>query len=183
MHAKPEKLLRVGELASAVGKSVRAVHLYEELGLVAPVTRSAGGFRLFHPDAVARISWITKLQAIGFSLNDIQGFVNDFENAGTSRDATARVRAVFETKLAETRETLSQLQMLENDLVEALDYLEDCETCAPVYAPTECSACNHQGHEAGEAPALFAGLSAHARDGYDVGVEHLKGTKSNEDKN
>ena len=28
-----------------------------------------------------------------------------------------------------------------------------------MYAPTECGACDHEGHHAGEAPRLFAGLS------------------------
>ena len=35
-------LLRVGDLARLTGKSVRAIHLYEELGLLQPTTRSSG---------------------------------------------------------------------------------------------------------------------------------------------
>ena len=62
------KLMRVGELAKAVGKTVRAMHLYEELGLLEPRARSDGGFRLYGPEAVDRIHWITKLQAIGFAV-------------------------------------------------------------------------------------------------------------------
>ena len=47
--------MRVGELAKAVGKTVRAMHLYEELGLLEPAARSEGGFRLYGSDAVDRI--------------------------------------------------------------------------------------------------------------------------------
>jgi DNA-binding transcriptional MerR regulator len=154
------KFLRVGELAKAVGKSVRAVHLYEELGLLRPVSRTAGGFRLFTDDAVDRINWITKLQAIGFSLSEIQGFVRDFEKASSGRSAAARVREVFQDKLAQIRNSLVQLQVIENDIVEALGYLESCSSCAPTYTPGECRSCDHQGHERGVAPELFAGLSA-----------------------
>ncbi|HKE16215.1 MAG TPA: MerR family transcriptional regulator [Kofleriaceae bacterium] len=153
------KFLRVGELARAVGKSVRAVHLYEELGLLRPVSRTAGGFRLFTSDAVDRINWITKLQAIGFSLSEIQGFVRDFENAESGRSAAARVRDVFQDKLSQIRNSLAQLRVIENDIVEALEYLESCESCAPIYSPGECRRCDHQGHERGVAPELFAGLS------------------------
>ena len=153
------KFLRVGELARAVGKSVRAVHLYEELGLLRPVSRTAGGFRLFTSDAVDRINWITKLQAIGFSLSEIQGFVRDFENAESGRSAAARVRDVFQEKLSQIRNSLAQLRVIENDIVEALEYLESCESCAPIYSPGECRRCDHQGHERGVAPELFAGLS------------------------
>ena len=46
--------LRVGDLARRTGKSVRAIHLYEELGLLEPATRSSGGFRLYHDAAVDR---------------------------------------------------------------------------------------------------------------------------------
>jgi DNA-binding transcriptional MerR regulator len=153
------KVLRVGELARAVGKSVRAVHLYEELGLLRPVSRTAGGFRLFTADAVDRINWITKLQAIGFSLSEIQGFVRDFENAESGRTAAARVRDVFQDKLSQIRASLLQLRVIENDLVEALEYLESCQECAPTYKPGECRQCDHQGHARGVAPELFAGLS------------------------
>ncbi len=158
MEAKT-KFLRVGELARAVGKSVRAVHLYEELGLLRPVSRTAGGFRLFTSDAVDRINWITKLQAIGFSLSEIQGFVREFEQAESGRSAAARVRDVFQDKLSQIRNSLAQLRVIENDLVEALDYLESCQQCAPIFTPGECRQCDHQGHERGVAPELFAGLS------------------------
>ncbi|HWM87220.1 MAG TPA: MerR family transcriptional regulator [Kofleriaceae bacterium] len=153
------KFLRVGELARAVGKSVRAVHLYEELGLLRPVSRTAGGFRLFTSDAVDRINWITKLQAIGFSLSEIQGFCRDFENAESGRTAAARVREVFQDKLSQIRTSLAQLRIIENDLVESLEYLESCAQCAPSYTPGECRQCDHHGHERGVAPELFAGLS------------------------
>jgi DNA-binding transcriptional MerR regulator len=156
---KTQKLMRVGELAKAVGKTVRAMHLYEELGLLEPRARSEGGFRLYGDEAVDRIHWIVKLQAIGFTLAEIQGFVKDFQSAGSAPEATARVRALFLEKQAQIREQITQLQVIENDVNEALAYLDSCQTCSTDYAPTECGACNHQGHHKGEAPPLFAGLS------------------------
>jgi DNA-binding transcriptional MerR regulator len=153
------KLMRVGELAKAVGKTVRAMHLYEELGLLEPRARSEGGFRLYGPEAVDRIHWIVKLQAIGFTLAEIQGFVGDFQDADSGREATSRVRALFTEKQAQIREQIMQLQVIENDLSEALSYLDSCQTCSDEYAPTACGECDHHGHQKGEAPRLFAGLS------------------------
>ena len=142
---KPErndKLMRVGELAKAVGKTVRAMHLYEELGLLEPRARSEGGFRLYGPDAVDRIHWIVKLQAIGFTLAEIQGFVKDFQGAGSGREATARVRAMFTEKQQQIREQIIQLQVIENDLNEAVAYLDSCQTCTDDYAPSACVRCS-----------------------------------------
>src|SRR4026208_1183799 len=97
------KLMRGGELAKAVGKTVRAMHLYEELGLLEPRTRSDGGFRLYGPEAIDRIHWIRQLQATGFTLAEIQGFVRDFQGAGSGREASGRVRALFTEKQAQIR--------------------------------------------------------------------------------
>nr|HEX4317414.1 MerR family transcriptional regulator [Kofleriaceae bacterium] len=153
------KLLRVGELAKAVGKTVRAMHLYEELGLLEPAARSEGGFRLYGADAVDRIHWIVKLQAIGFTLAEIQGFVRDFRGAHSGREATDRVRAMFTEKQAQIREQITQLQVIENDLAEAVSYLDSCQTCSDSYAPTECGVCDHEGHQRGATPTLFAGVA------------------------
>ncbi len=161
---KTDKLMRVGELAKAVDKTVRAMHLYEELGLLEPRARSDGGFRLYGPEAVDRIRWIVKLQAIGFTLAEIQGFVRDFQSAGSAPEATARVRALFHEKQQQIREQIVQLSVIENDISEALDYLDSCQTCSSDYAPTECGVCDHQGHHKGEAPPLFAGLSKRTAD-------------------
>ena len=159
--ATPSKrdLLRVGELAKAVGKTVRAIHLYEELDLVKPTMRTGGNFRLYDKDAVARIGWIIKLQAIGFTLSEIQGFVREFEQANSGREATAQAREVFGAKLVQIRDQITQLSVIENDLEEALDYLDACDACSPEFAPVECKACGHNGHERGDAPPLFVGLS------------------------
>jgi len=175
MESVKPRLLRVGELAKAVGKSVRAIHLYEELGLLRPVQRTSGGFRLFRSDAVDRINWITKLQAIGFSLTEIQGFVREFENADSGRSAAARVKSVFQEKLGQIRNSLAQLQVIENDLGEALNYLDSCQSCATHYAPSECGTCGHQGHHQGEAPPLFAGLSRRPDDHHPHGHGHPHG--------
>lgn len=159
MTKDDSKLMRVGELAKAVGKTVRAMHLYEELGLLEPRSRSEGGFRMYGPEAVDRIHWIVKLQAIGFTLAEIQGFVGDFQDADSGREATSRVRALFTEKQAQIRDQIVQLQVIENDLSEALSYLDSCQSCTDEYAPTACGECDHHGHQRGEAPRLFAGLS------------------------
>ncbi len=157
--AAKAKLLRIGELSKATGKTVRAVHLYEELGLLRPATRTEGGFRLYEPDAVARIRWVVKLQAIGFKLSEIQGFVRAFECAPSGRKATDRARQVFATKLDDIRAQIAQLRTIEDELIESLEYLSACQDCPTAFAPTECSHCEHQGHERGRVPPLFANLS------------------------
>jgi DNA-binding transcriptional MerR regulator len=151
------------------------MHLYEELGLLEPDSRSDGGFRLYGQEAIERINWIVKLQAIGFTLAEIQGFISEFQHAHTGRDATNRVRAVFAEKLQSTRDQITQLRAIENDLLEAVEYLDSCDTCTPVYTPSSCGVCDHHGHQPDRAPRLFTGLARpeHREKEFDVSVEQL----------
>jgi DNA-binding transcriptional MerR regulator len=158
VSAEQLALLKVGELAKRTGKTVRAVHLYEELGLLAPAVRSKGGFRLYHGRAVTRIEWISKLQDLGFSLTEIKAFLRDWEQSETAPQAMARLREIFSDKLRETRETIGHLTRLVDDLQETLHYMDSCRSCEPVHAQHECGTCDIHGHD-GKAPLLVDGLS------------------------
>jgi DNA-binding transcriptional MerR regulator len=154
------RTLRVGELARSTGKTVRALHLYEEMGLLVPIERSKGGYRLYDAEAVTRVRWISKLQAMGFSLNDIQAMSRQWEQSGSAPGAMARVDALLREKLEDTREQILRLQQLETELQASLDYLRTCPTCDPKQIIEACSACElHAEHD--RAPELVAGFSAH----------------------
>jgi DNA-binding transcriptional MerR regulator len=171
------KRLQVGEFARTIGKTVRALHLYEELGLLRPVSRSKGGFRLYDDASVERARWIVKLQGIGFTLAQIQGFVADFEAAKSGRVAANQAREIFRDKLADLRAQIAKLQNSERDLVEAVEYLDQCSNCSEQYSPASCVECDQQGHEPDVVPELFAGLSE-AASPYDVDAESLHRARS-----
>ncbi len=162
---KTPKRLQVGEFAKTVGKTVRALHLYEELGLLKPVGRSKGGFRLYDAQSAERAKWIVKLQGIGFTLAQIQGFVADLEGSQTGSSATVKARDVFENKLVELRQQISKLQGCESDLVDALNYLEGCAKCESDFTPENCQHCIQNGHDPGQVPELFSGMTENCDEG------------------
>lgn len=151
-------LLRIGDLARATGKTVRAIHLYEELGLLRPATRSSGGFRLYEESAIERVRWIDSLHGLGFSLQEMREVLQRWWSADQGDAAMADLRALFTRKLAETRETITRHRQLERELEDGLRYLETCEDCA---APGPVRGCVHctQDHGVPDAPALVAGIN------------------------
>ncbi|HET6283095.1 MAG TPA: MerR family transcriptional regulator [Polyangia bacterium] len=151
-------LLKVGELAKKTGKSVRALRLYEELGLLAPAVRSKGGFRMYSGRAVTRIEWIQKLQDMGFSLTEIKAFLRGWEDCETAPKAMSRVREIFADKLRETQETIARLTALVGELNDTLVYMDSCRSCEPTHVQGECGTCGIHGHE-GKAPLLVEGIS------------------------
>ena len=157
------KLLKVGDLAKQTGKSVRALHLYEELGLLTPAARSQGGFRLFDPDALRQIRWIELLQESGFSLHEIQTLLRDWQTTHYGPEASRALSESFQKRLEETREQLTRLQALERELVETLQYLDTCDQCAPVRTTSDdCPQCPVD-HGMKAEPALVAGFHIASR--------------------
>jgi len=59
---------KVGELARRTGVSVRALHHYDEIGLLSPSHRSEAGYRLYAEADVQRLQQIRSLRMLGFSL-------------------------------------------------------------------------------------------------------------------
>jgi DNA-binding transcriptional MerR regulator len=135
-----EQLLRVGDLAQETGKTVRAIHLYEELGLLRPRSRSKGRYRLFGPDAIVRTRWISKLQELGMSLNDIRTVIHQWESL-SAPGAMTRMREVYHRQLQETRNQLVRLRSLESELSASLRYLESCDSCDPDRLISACQQC------------------------------------------
>lgn len=163
---REDDLMQVGDLARESGKTVRAIHLYEQLDLLRPLARSKGRYRLYGPEALVRIRWIGKLQDLGFSLTDIKTIVKDVETRGargangSAPKAMERVREVYEKKLEETRLQIDRLQKLESEITASLEYLETCESaCEADRLLGTCESCDHHPREQ-EVPDLVAGFRA-----------------------
>jgi DNA-binding transcriptional MerR regulator len=151
--------MQVGDLARESGKTVRAIHLYEEMELLKPAGRSKGRYRLYGPEALVRIRWIQKLQDLGFSLTDIKAIVRDVEtHASSASAALGGVREVYAKKLEETRAQIARLQSLEAEILASLDYLKACDAlCDRSRHLPACQCCDHHS-SAVEVPDLVAGF-------------------------
>lgn len=160
LRGSGEATLLVGDLARRTGKTVRALHLYEELGLLEPTDRSKGGYRRYRSDAVTRVEWITRLQDAGLSLPDIRQLLAGWNGGSNAPDAMLRLAELYREKLAETRAQIERLNALERELQASLDYLETCHTCEPVRTVHACSACDRHECEPEEAPLMVAGVTA-----------------------
>jgi DNA-binding transcriptional MerR regulator len=152
-------LLQIGDLARETGKTVRAIHLYEELGLLAPAARSKGRFRLYAPEASVRIRWIARLQEMGFSLGDIQTIVREWERIESAPGAMKRMRQVYARKLEETREHRRRIEALEHELEASLQYLDTCDVCDPQRLISACERCDLHDKEQ-DVPELVLGFRA-----------------------
>lgn len=82
--------LRIQEVASVLGLTTRSIRYYEELGLLSPVARSDGSYRLYDASDIDRLRFIKALRDdAGFSLAEISQLLEDEKARVRSREAFA----------------------------------------------------------------------------------------------
>ena len=133
-----ERLYQVGDLASICGKSVRAIRLYEEKGLLKPAKRSQGGYRLYDENSLVRLNWILQMQRLGFSLTEIASISYNLDHADTAPEAMAQMRDLFTNKLLDISKKVKDLEELSEELENALGFLTTCNSCDSTTSLIEC---------------------------------------------
>jgi Hg(II)-responsive transcriptional regulator len=72
IELEEDQTLTIGELAGAVGVNVQTVRYYERRGLLPKPKRRASGYREYLASDVARLEFIRRAQALGFTLSEIE---------------------------------------------------------------------------------------------------------------
>ena len=88
--------LTVGRVAALAGVTVRTLHHYDEIGLVAPSTRSGAGYRLYERADLERLQEVLFFRELGFPLDEITRIVSD--PAYRRVDALVRQRGLLQAQ-------------------------------------------------------------------------------------
>lgn len=69
--------ITVGELSRLTGVTVRALHHYDEIGLVRPSQRTAAGYRLYDDADVLRLQQVLVMRELGVPLDRIAAAIDE----------------------------------------------------------------------------------------------------------
>lgn len=116
---------QIGEVAEAVGLSLRTIRYYDEAGLAIPSGRSAGGFRLYTDTDIDRLRLIKNLKPLDLTIEEIRDLL-------TTRDRLTE-RGL---KKAERRELVERLAMYASLADERCQRLRDQLDMAEVVSKT-----------------------------------------------
>ena len=108
-------LLKVGELARRTGLTVRTLHHYDEIGLLAPSDRSEAGYRLYSQADVQRLHGIQTMRQMGLALSDI-GELLAGEGMAPERIIGQQIRAL-DQQITQATELRARLAMLRDGLM------------------------------------------------------------------
>lgn len=104
-------VLKIGELAARSGLTVRALHHYDDIGLLMPSARADSGYRLYNRDDIQRLHKIQALRKFGMSLADIATFLASAD--APFADVVSQQIAALDQQIKQAstlREQLARLQ-------------------------------------------------------------------------
>lgn len=118
-------LLKIQEFSDFCGLSVRALHLYDKIGLFTPITiDKSNGYRYYDTDQMLELNTIASFKKIGLSLNDLKEIKGD-----------NYPREMIVAKLKEKKkENLKQMEIIKcnNQIMdEMLTHIESLSPSAP----------------------------------------------------
>lgn len=106
--------MRIGELASRAGVSVRALRYYEEQGLLES-DRTPGGQREYSDGAVERVRFFQSMYAAGLSSKRIADILPCMDTGTTTaqqREMLIEERGELDRRIAELNDTRTRLDAL-----------------------------------------------------------------------
>ena len=125
----PDDLLKIGEFARVADTNLRTLRYYEELGLLVPAARSAGGFRYYRPTDVNRVRLIWDLQQLGLQLEQIAQLLGQRDESESHAALLQRVRAALAEHDRLLQERIRELEGQRTRVATALAKLTECAGC------------------------------------------------------
>ena len=105
--------MKIGELAHRAEVGIDTVRYYERHGLLPTPARLASGYRCYDQTAVARLHFVRRAKALGFTLGEIRELL-----ALSSRheDDMGGLKAAATEKLADVEARLAELSRIRDGL-------------------------------------------------------------------
>ena len=100
----------VGEVSTLLGVSVRALHHWDETGLVRPSQRSDAGYRLYSETDIMRIQQVLVYRQTGMSLADIKMVLDEPETDAMTH--LRRQRELVQGQISHLQQMLSSIDMV-----------------------------------------------------------------------
>src|SRR5215469_11475346 len=108
---------QIGEIAKKIGVQPESIRYYERIGLLPKAKRGTGGYRVFTREHLDRVGLIKKMQALGFSLDEIRRML---ELKFTRGHSCQNVREGLRQKLQAIDRQIESLKAFRKEVLEAL---------------------------------------------------------------
>lgn len=122
----------IGEVAQQSGVPAKTLRYYEDIGLLAPPSRTGAGYRNYDDDVLDRLTFIRSSQAIGLSLGEIRSIIAMRDSGETP---CGHVLDLLVDRAKEIDHTIKQLRGLKAELRHLVDRAQQLD-------PADCDPAN-----------------------------------------
>jgi DNA-binding transcriptional MerR regulator len=105
--------MKIGELAQRADVGIDTVRYYERQGLLPAPHRLASGYRSYDHGDIARLRFVRRAKALGFTLSEIRELL---ALSGRREDDMGGLKAAAIEKLADVEHKLEELQRIRDGL-------------------------------------------------------------------
>jgi len=104
--------LTIGKVAAAAAVNVETIRFYQRRGLLVEPPKSQGGFRYYDEATIARVRFVKRAQALGFSLEEVVGLLalEQSSACGPTHDAAVRKQQLVEERITDLERIRSTLK-------------------------------------------------------------------------
>lgn len=110
-------LLTVGELAKAMGITVRTLQYYDNEGVLKASAKSEGGRRLYTKKDMVKLHQILSLKHLGFSLDEIKNNLMNLDTPDEVVKFLNQQREVVKEQIDKLQLSLSAIDALHNEVI------------------------------------------------------------------
>ncbi|MBI40322.1 MAG: heavy metal-responsive transcriptional regulator [Leptospiraceae bacterium] len=125
LTAKNGVTYTTGKLARRAGVNLQTIRYYERSGLLPAPERNESGYRQYTENALVRIRFIKKAQALGFSLKEIQELLR------LRADENRQCKEVQDLVLSKIEELNERIVELKNAQSTLQDLIKDTTEATP----------------------------------------------------
>ena len=114
MASRKRPDMKIGHLAEEAGVHLETIRYYQRLGIMPTPKREYGTVRRYGNDALGRLHFIKRAQALGFSLDEVKRLL-ELSTTGRCDDARAiaeQKSRIIEAQIAELRAVRAALNEL-----------------------------------------------------------------------
>lgn len=117
--------MQIGEVAERTHLSLRTIRYYEEVGLVPPSARTAGGFRLYTETDVARLQLVRRMKPLDFSLDEMRNVLQDLDELAGADVAPGRHHELLDRLEMYREAATARVSALREQLESAEGFADD----------------------------------------------------------
>ncbi|MCP9792641.1 MerR family transcriptional regulator [Vulcanococcus limneticus Candia 3F8] len=115
--------MKIGEVAARSGLSVKTIRFYCDEGLIHPIERSDGGYRLFDETVFEELHLIRTLKAMEIPLQEIAQILEARRSGVCTCES---IKGTISAKAGEIEQKIAALRNLHGELHSLLARWQDC---------------------------------------------------------